>query len=495
MGQNSQRIESNSVTRPSELVEEVTLREPEYSLDFQLFGGDLDEGTFLEDEDSGIRQTPSIDESISNRGFRIRDKSNDPATSGDENSPTNSPQQDPIQDLIDAEGEANLINHLAAITLETTLSLDENEKEIDLAKELASHLIHFTGCGSEAHLIKSQKHIASEPVANRSHHLSLAAYHQLQVNCRIPDVISQTEPLSFQRREKLPAPDWARAFEGSSSSLPEASLVPDRPQSPNSNNSSTNPSRIVDELCLKCSQISSHPTAISFDIDSFLGYAQSLAFARQGLDINLFPRFYTNIQSNLHIYTTVYYDSGKGEKPFQVQLHKVPHYRVGRVSGHGGTNVYIFFPRMYAPDKPTNFPGKGGGETSHQLRFWTDQILLPALFRHVNPTSRQHYPTSWDQARRRSKAFYNELRGQTGDEEDLAHSLTLHNSVHPEYLGAIWEDIEQQLLKPENYVFSQAQIFFSSKNTKLQYPSPTLKEGWELFNSMFTTIYNPQYLD
>ena len=91
LGQNSQRIESNSVTRPSELVEEVTLREPEYSLDFQLFGGDLDEGTFLEDEDSGIRQTPSIDESISNRGFRIRDKSNDPATSRDENSPINSP--------------------------------------------------------------------------------------------------------------------------------------------------------------------------------------------------------------------------------------------------------------------------------------------------------------------------------------------------------------------------------------------------------------------
>ena len=83
-----------------------------------------------------------------------------------------------------------------------------------------------------------------------------------------------------------------------------------------------------------------------FDIDSFLGYTRSLAFAKQGFDINLFPRFHANIQNNLYLYTTIYYDYGRGEKPVKVKLQKVPHYCLGRVLGHEDILVYIFFPKI-----------------------------------------------------------------------------------------------------------------------------------------------------
>jgi hypothetical protein len=150
---------------------------------------------------------------------------------------------------------------------------------------------------------------------------------------------------------------------------------------------------------------------VRFDIDSVLGFAQSLAFAREGLDINFFPCFYTNIQNDLYTYTTLSYDFGKGEKLIQRKIHQVPHYRLGRLLGREDITVYILFPRMYDPQKSTNFPGKGGGSAGNLLRTWTDQIFLPALFRHVYPTSRQYYPISWEHARQKAEARYTELRG------------------------------------------------------------------------------------
>ena len=121
-------------------------------------------------------------------------------------------------------------------------------------------------------------------------------------------------------------------------------------------------------MCLTCSEIELDLAQASFDINSFLGFAQDLAFARQGLDVNLFPRFYTNIQNDLYLYTTVHYDYRRGERPVRVKLHQVPHYCFGRVLGHEDITLYIFFPRMFALEKATNFPGKGTGQAHNLLR-------------------------------------------------------------------------------------------------------------------------------
>ena len=180
-----------------------------------------------------------------------------------------------------------------------------------------------------------------------------------------------------------------------------------------------------------------------FDIDSFLGYASSLAFARQGVLINLYPRFHTNITSGLHLYSTVHHDFGRGEKAIRVLLHTVPHYCLGRVLGHKDASIFIFFPCMFYPDKATNFPGKGNGEAHALLRTWTDQLLLPALFRHVPASSRQHLPFSWDYTRRKATAYSSEYQGQVATSESNALSLSLYYTLYPRSLAAIWQDIQQ----------------------------------------------------
>jgi hypothetical protein len=75
--------------------------------------------------------------------------------------------------------------------------------------------------------------------------------------------------------------------------------------------------------------------------------------------INLIPRFYINLQSDVHLYSTVHYDFSRGEKAIRVKLHVVPHYCLGRILSFEDVIILIFFPRIFYLEKETNFPGRG----------------------------------------------------------------------------------------------------------------------------------------
>ena len=391
--------------------------------------------------------------------------------------------------------EAGMAAHLVGITLDDTPNQAGAKCQIDLAQELGKHIIHFTGCGSEAHSATSREHLAAFQEATHSPHITLSQYSLAQAEYQIPSVIDQPQPLSYEQRENLSPPNWAPAFEGLSS-VPHQDGPEQEPNRHQSGGSLlAGQGQKPNHLCLACSQTEQRSMAVRFDIDSVLGFAQSLAFAREGLDINFFPRFHTNIQNDLHTYTTLSYDFGKGEKLIQRKIHQVPHYRLGRLLGREDITVYILFPRMYDPQKPTNFPGKGGGSAGNLLRTWTDQIFLPALFRHVHPTSRQHYPTSWEHARQKAEARYAELRGQIETDPVHTQARSMHYPISPDCLSALWQDIEQQLLLPQNAIYGQPQIFFTGKNSKLQFPRTTLSNTWEAFNRSFSTAFDFQYLN
>jgi hypothetical protein len=166
-------------------------------------------------------------------------------------------------------------------------------------------------------------------------------------------------------------PDWSRIFKGYDADIEENR---DRIASDNreildqtASNKDRDQDYKRDYICLTYSKVESLLAQITFNINSFLRFAQDLAFARQGVNINLFPCFYTNIQTDLYLYTTVYYDFRRGLKPVRVKLQKVLYYCAGRVIGHKDITLYIFFLKMYTPDKVTNFPRKGDREKHNLL--------------------------------------------------------------------------------------------------------------------------------
>jgi hypothetical protein len=249
------------------------------------------------------------------------------------------------------------------------------------------------------------------------------------------------------------------------------------------------------KICLNCSRMRPYSYELSYDIDSCLGFAKSLGFARQGLHLNLFPSFQSNIQTNLHLYTTAYHDKGQGEREINVKLHKVPHYCLGRLYGHEDINVYIFFPRMYDPNKPTNFPGKAAMQDANLLQIWTDSILLPALFKSTPATTRQHYPTSWANAEQRARAKYREGIASNEADNNTTRQLSLSFQINPRFLKKIWTDVTRRLRRRENKIFRGAQLFFSSKNTKTRFGNATLKDLWDDFNSLLLATLDFTYLD
>jgi hypothetical protein len=363
-----------------------------------------------------------------------------------------------------------------------------DEPKVDLAEELCNHLFRFNGCRLDEHLEEARQHPDCDLPGHRQRYASLNKYTYWLQGSSIPIVIDKPDFLSKAQRESSPIPNWPKYLDGC-----DIDLLANR-EDVSSDGVSIH-DRYAPNICVSCSEIIPGPSAIRFDIDSFLGFTHSLAVARQGIDINLFPRFHTNIRTDLHLYTKAYYDFGKGEKAIRVKLQKVPHYCLGRILGHEDITLYIFFPRMYEPDKPTNFPGKGSGQPHHLLQVWTDSILLPSIFRHIPPTSRQHLPHSWNHARMKAQAYHTERSTRTSTDKMEDQMLSLHYSLHPQSLAAIWQEIEQRLTEPEYTIYHGAKLFFSSKNTKLRFSYSTLSEVWEAFERPLTAALDLTYID
>jgi hypothetical protein len=96
-------------------------------------------------------------------------------------------------------------------------------------------------------------------------------------------------------------------------------------------------------------------------------------------------------------------------------------------------------------------------------------VLIPALFRYVPATSRQHLPSSWEHARQKAQAYSAEHLSKASSKAGVGYVFSLYYQLHPHSLAAIWQDIQDQLTEPANLLYRDAKLFFSSKNTKLRF--------------------------
>lgn len=403
-----------------------------------------------------------------------------------------------VADQVSVDSELDCVSNNSdnPTTLLATELLESTSPSIDFAHELGRHLMQFQGCPGDSHLAQTSEHDRIQALAGSTAHLTLNALDKHLIRARVPCVIDKRQLLSMSQRAALPQPNWAQIFDGYEASKHEDSAGSTPSRGRPAREPTPTPPPDAGHLCLRCSQVEAPSAEISFDIDSLLGFADSLAFARQGLTITLSPRFHYNIQTDLHIRMTAWRDSPRGLTAVQVPLHHVPHYCLGRVVGHEDITVYLFFPRMYEPGKQQNFPGRGSsGQAHHLLRTWTDSILIPAVFRHISPSSRQHIPPSWDAARRKAQAYYQEYRsGVAEGERKEVQMQTLHYLLHPQSLAGIWQDIQQQLTDDQHLLYRGVQLLFSSRNTKLGYSYPTLAAVWTAFERTLTATLDFTYL-
>jgi len=247
-------------------------------------------------------------------------------------------------------------------------------------------------------------------------------------------------------------------------------------------------------VCLHKEETQAVEPQVAFDIDSFLGFASSLAMARQGLWYQPAPKMGQNMTNDVHLETNIFRDSSDPNQPPRsslAMLRDVPHFLLGRVVGAHDITVHILFPHMvHTQDKFTCL-------TTNQLTRWLDQIFHPAVYQYCEAHYTQHIPASYQHALANTRARQVEQRKV--ETTSYQAQLTLGYHLQPEYLGLIWTNILNTISNTPGLAdFREPQLFFSAKGTKLQFktsPSrPTMLDAMENFQAYFERVVDLDFI-
>ncbi|KAI1671853.1 hypothetical protein L13192_02712 [Pyrenophora tritici-repentis] len=213
-------------------------------------------------------------------------------------------------------------------------------------------------------------------------------------------------------------------------------------------------------ICLEADDEANVAAEVTFDIDSVLGFPNSLAVAKQGVRWNSTQMTVTDLRSGLHLNTRLahYVDCHGHAHSVRKPLHQLPHYAFGRLVGFEDISLYIFFPYLYREEQ------KVSRLTDDDFCTWINQILLPVIYRYHDSSLVQHYPSSFDHARYNSTARGVEGRSQRADA--TPRQQLLFHFLPPDFLHVMWEDILQAIERPGLQQFRGAFLFLQGKNLK-----------------------------
>ena len=327
-----------------------------------------------------------------------------------------------------------------------------------MAVKLVEHLlINFHGCSEEQHAEARGVHYRDS--GNNHHDLSATS-----VTHGFPDVLQSDRLLTKHAVDTfgLPTPlIWAEMFCGT-----------ERTNTPPMN------------ICLHEEETPAVAPGVAFDVDSFLGFATNLGFARQGIRCQFAPQMKQNIAADLHLEAprfNVMDDDAAEPRVTASKLMDIPHYLFGRVVGAPEIELFIFFPHL--PHEGAKFVAM----TDSQLARWTDRVLLPAVGRYTEAHVTQHLPASFDHARAAARARQTE--GRQVQSMSYASQQALGYQLPPEQLSELWAGVHEELDEDGSMRdFREPMLFFSAKNTKLAFKRPSLQAAMHNFAQWLETV-------
>ena len=330
------------------------------------------------------------------------------------------------------------------------------EDTVDIAAKLAEQLVQFHGCKSRQHRRQAREHqvVSAE-------HISLEDFTTRHGS--LPDTLNCPDMLAQDRISAAEAEQWKHAFLGTTPQNP------DRPA----------------EVCIHCShqeQPSVLPT-VEYDIDSIMGFARSLAVAKQGIRLNLTPQVVSNLATNIHLTFPV---AGQPGQTQQVPLHTIPHYLLGRLIGYDDISIFLFFPRLYKQGRANNYLSQA------VLQRWTDRVLLPAIYSQASASTLQHYPGSYKHSKQSSKAAHTESHTRI-DKTGSRHQY-IHHFLYAEILKEVWDTVTSTVEEDGLQDLQDVTIFFTGKNLKALTKRQRLHNVWHDFFLRWDQAINSSYI-
>jgi len=337
-------------------------------------------------------------------------------------------------------------------------SIDEESDDLPHAcgiSELSSHdytlgklyaqiLDGFHGCSREDHLKTTREHLDQEG----DNHFGLD---EIFNDPTFPSVLGTPElaHLACSTQPNTPsASQWQTTFCGLASSQDHRRH-----------------SGVPMNVCLHKEMAGATESHVAFDVDSYLGFASSLAVARKGLWYHPAPQRQQNMTADVHVETKWFRGRRNGEQSSRPSLalpRDVPHLFLGSLMGSVNTTLHVLFPHLpFAGEKFVCL-------TNNQLSQWLDRIFHPAVYQHYESHYTQHLPTSYRHALANSRARQSEGR-QVKTRSYLTQQY-IGFCLQPQHLGRIWTDVLSRIaVAPDLAGFREPELFISAKGTKLEF--------------------------
>jgi hypothetical protein len=120
--------------------------------------------------------------------------------------------------------------------------------------------------------------------------------------------------------------------------------------------SSVTPNAPPAHICLAIDHQRERPTGVTFDIDSIVGFADSLAVAKLGVRWNPTQMPVSDLHSSLHLdpHPIQYIGSNGRTHHVRRPVHNIPHYTFGRLIGFEDISLYFLFPRLYREEQQSS---------------------------------------------------------------------------------------------------------------------------------------------
>mgnify|MGYP001658521405 CR=1 FL=1 len=242
----------------------------------------------------------------------------------------------------------------------------------DLAQRLCDQLYEHRGCCRKCHEQRERDH-----ETQHAEHPGLGEYmDRVQADGGYLDVLSVA---TVARREdnlagQTSAQRKREIYTGIDSATPDARPV---------------------HLCLATDHATGCLPGVTFDIDSVVGFAHSLAVAKLGVRWNPTQMPVSDLRSSLHLDLLPVHYSGSDGRAHHLRrpVHKIPHYTFGRLVGFEDISLYFLFPRHFLEEQQSS------RLRDDDFRIWMEQVLLPAIYQHYEGSLVQHYPSSFDHSR------------------------------------------------------------------------------------------------
>jgi hypothetical protein len=327
-------------------------------------------------------------------------------------------------------------------------------EHFDIAKVLASQMLHFQGCADGQHATDMHLHQANDKAISHRTLDYFATAHRT-----LPKTLTRTEAvMSKDEAFLIPDDKWQKHGRLYSGLLQQPITAdPDIAEIPST-------------ICVPCTESAylsrraeRHQAAtVSFDIDSVQILATSLDVLRMGLDWWPAPARTSNLQgkTRLQLERKIYSEhvpdvrSGNMNDDSWVPLESIPHFCLGSVEGFPQLFVYVIFPDAY--------DGNGSYMSNQELTEFHEKVLYPAVLRNQRNDQLNHLLKSYKSAQQNVKAKSAESTHLDVNKEPRQRAL--REPLQSESLRSIWREVVEKV--EGHRLFHRPILYIQGKNLK-----------------------------